>query len=256
MLPSVKSAARAVEVLEFFSQQREPRALKAICASLGYPQSSTTVLLKTLTAMGYLNYDRRARVYFPTLKVTALGDWVPQALFGNGRVLEALRDVHSATGEGVSIAIKNDIFFQYIKNIHSVHALRFEVPEGELRPLTQSAVGWMLMASLKGEALDTLIRRVNIAARKEEVVPVAEMVAKVDEARRLGYAMAENLPFAGGATLCVPLPIMIQGQPAVIGLGGWLERIRENRTRYLNVLKRAARDIQADLAADSFEIEF
>ncbi len=254
---AVKSAARAVEVLEFFGTVREPKSLKAICESLQYPQSSTTVLLKTLTSMGYLNYDRRLRVYFPTLKVTALGDWVPQALFGNGRALEAMRDVHSATGEAVSIAIKNDIYFQYIKVIQSVHALRFHVAEGTMRPLTQSAVGWLLMSTLKGDELDNVIRRANIAAGKAEAVKVSDMVAQVSEVRRLGYSAAENVPFLGGGTLCVLLPMTIQGQPVVLGLGGSLERIRANRARYLAVLKRCARELRGNGDGEgTIDIEF
>jgi DNA-binding IclR family transcriptional regulator len=256
-IQAVKSAARAVEVLEFFGQAREPKSLKSICESLQYPQSSTTVLLKTLTAMGYLNYDRRLRVYFPTLKVTALGDWVPQALFGNGRALEVMRDAHSATGETVSIAIKNDIYFQYIKVIQSMHALRFHVAEGTLRPLTLSAVGWMLMSPLKGDELDNVIRRANIAAGKTDAVKVADMVATVAEVRRQGYAAAENIPFLGGATLCVMLPMTIQGQPVVLGLGGSLERIRANRARYLSVLKRCARELRDNGGDDGpIDIEF
>ncbi|WP_158812581.1 IclR family transcriptional regulator [Methylocapsa sp. S129] len=254
---AVKSAARAIEVLECFGAAREPKSLKSICEMLRYPQSSTSVLLKTLTVMGYLNYDRRRRVYFPTLKVTALGDWVPQALFGNGRALEAMRDVHSATGETVSIAVKNDIYFQYIKVIQSMHALRFHVSEGTMRPLTQSAVGWLLMSTLKGDDLDNVIRRANIAAGKAEAVKVPAMVATVAQARRQGYASAENVPFLGGATLCVLLPMTIQGQPVALGLGGSLERIRANRTRYLAALKRCARELRGIGGGElGFDIEF
>lgn len=254
---AVKSAARAIEVLECFGAAREPKSLKNICEMLRYPQSSTSVLLKTLTVMGYLNYDRRSRVYFPTLKVTALGDWVPQVLFGNGRALEAMRDVHSVTGETVSIAVKNDIYFQYIKVIQSMHALRFHVSEGTMRPLTQSAVGWLLMSTQKGDDLDNVIRRANIAAGKAEAVKVSAMVATVTQARRQGYASAENIPFLGGATLCVLLPMTIQGQPVALGLGGSLERIRANRTRYLAALKRCARELRGIGSGESeFDIEF
>jgi DNA-binding IclR family transcriptional regulator len=254
---AVKSAARAIEVLECFSASREPKSLKSICELLQYPQSSTSVLLKTLTVMGYLNYDRRQRVYFPTLKVTALGDWVPQALFGNGRAREAMRDVHSATGETVSIAVKNDIYFQYIKVIQSMHALRFHVTEGTMRLLTQSAVGWLLMSTLKGDDLDTVIRRANVAAGRAEAVNVAAMVATVTQARRQGYAAAENVPFLGGATLCVLLPITIQGQPVALGLGGSLERIRANRSRYLAALRRCAKELRAEAENEiAIDIEF
>ena len=48
----VKSAARVIELLEYFAKARAPVPLKDICAELRYPQSSTTALLKTLTTLG------------------------------------------------------------------------------------------------------------------------------------------------------------------------------------------------------------
>src|SRR5581483_3153356 len=162
----VKSASRAIEILELFKIARQPRAMSEIAEALGYPQSSTTVLLKTLIALGYLNFDRRDRMYFPTPKVTALGDWIPQALFGSGRVLEAMRDVHAATGETVSIGTANDVYLQYLQIIQSVHPLRFHVDEGTLRPITQSCVGWMLMSTMADSKIDNIVRRANIATER------------------------------------------------------------------------------------------
>lgn len=246
----VKSATRAIEILEYFVKVRQPRAMSEIALALGYPQSSATVLLKTLVTLGYLNFDRRERVYFPTPKVTALGDWVPRALFGSGKALEAMRDVHAATGESVSINSNNDIYIQYIQIIQSVHALRFHVDEGSLRPLTLSAVGWMLMSTLSDEKVDNVVRRANIACQKADRVSVPVMMERIRDIRAKGYAYAEDIPFLGGGTICVLLPVKIQNQPAVLGLGGARDRIRENRDRYLAVLQRAAKSLRP---ADTFD---
>lgn len=247
----VKSASRAIEILEYFKRVRQPRAMSEIAAALSYPQSSATVLLKTLVTLGYLNFDRKERLYFPTPKVTALGDWVPRALFGTGRALEALHDVHAATGETVSINTRNDIYLQYVKIIQSVHALRFHVEEGTLRPLTQSAVGWLLLSTLPDDKIDNTVRRANIATPKvANRVKVADIMERVREIRQQGYAWTENIPFLGGGTICVLLPITIQNQPATLGLGGAAERIRENRKRYLAILQRAARSVAPSDAFD------
>lgn len=241
----VKSATRAIEILALFQHFREPRTMSELAVALGYPQSSTTVLLKTLVNLGYLNFDRSQRVYFPTPKVTALGDWIPRALFGTGRVLEVMRDVHAATGETVSIATRNDIYLQYVKIIQSVHALRFHVDEGTLRLLTQSAVGWLLMSSLPDSKIDNMVRRARIASRKEaDQVKAPQIVEEIHRIRQEGYAYAENTPFLGGGTICVLLPMRIQNQPVVLGLGGAVERVRQNRDRYLAVLRRAASSVE------------
>ena len=245
----VKSASRAIEILELFKVVRQPRGMTEISHALGYPPSSTTVLLKTLMSLGYLSYDRRERLYFPTPRVTALGDWVPQALFGSGRALDAMRDVHAATGETVSLCTMNDVYVQYIQITASTHALRFHVDEGTLRPLTQSATGWMLMSTMPESQLENVVRRANIATEKaSERIKVTDAIEQVRRIRRDGYAAAENVPFPGGATLCVLLPTTLRGKPVVLGLGGALERVRSSRSRYLAVLRRAAKTMSGGVA--------
>ena len=69
----VKSAARVLEVCEFFASRRMPATVRDICHGLGYPQSSTSVLLKSLHTLGYLAYDAAARCYIPASRVTLLG---------------------------------------------------------------------------------------------------------------------------------------------------------------------------------------
>ena len=238
---TVKSAVRVLEVLDHFRVCRTPQSLKEICAALDYPQSSGTVLLKNLTRLGYLSYDRSSRQYFPTLRVAALGDWVHQALFGQGQVFEVMRDLHSATGEAVSIALQNDVYMQYIRVIQSVHPLRFETEEGSMRPLTQSATGWMLMSTHSDREVERLIRRANIAtAQSADRQPLELMMARVRQARRQGWVSAENIPILGGATVCVRLPVTVMGRPVVLGLGGALERIRAQQDDLIRRLQQAA----------------
>ena len=67
---------------------------------------------------------------------------------------------------------------------------------------------------------------------------------KVEQIRAQGYGYTENIPFLGGATLCVLLPVTIHNQPVALGLGGVVDRVRANRERYLVALQRAAKSIQ------------
>ena len=238
---TVKSATRVIEVLEFFRDHREPRSLKQLTDALGYPQSSTTVLLKSLVNLGYLNYDRVRRVNFPTLRVASLGDWIGHALLGRGRLLEAMRDVHHATGETVSIAVQNDVYMQYIRVLQSSHPLRFYTEEGSMRPLVQSSLGWLLMSTRPDDEVERLVRRANIAiARPGDRVKVNEMVERVAALRGQATVYAENIPLLGGATLSTLLPVTIHDQPVAFGLGGALERVRPMQQRYATLLRRAA----------------
>ena len=59
----VKSASRTFAVLELFRDERRPLRLSEIYTALGYPQSSSTNLLKGMVIEGYLNYNRNTRTY-------------------------------------------------------------------------------------------------------------------------------------------------------------------------------------------------
>ncbi len=243
----VKSAARAFEILEYFRITRQPRSLSEIATALGYPLSSSTVLLKTLVKLGYLNYERRARVYFPTTKVTGLGEWIPKTLFGSGQVLDAMKDIHAATGEGVFLGAKNDVYLQYIQTLPSIHALRFHIEEGTIRPITRSIAGLVLLATLPSDKLENTVRRANIAtSRTGDRVKLPEIVEQVETIRRQGYGYVENVPFDGGATFAMMLPVLVQGQPIVLAIGGVADRFRKNHDRYLQALRKAVRSVRTD----------
>jgi DNA-binding IclR family transcriptional regulator len=248
----VKSATRAIEVLEYFKLSQQPRSMSELAHDLGYPPSSSTVLLKTLVQLGYLNYDRTRRVYFPTPKVTSLGDWIPRALFGSGQILDAMNDVHAITHEGIFVGAKNDIYLQYVKTRQSLHALRFHIEEGTVRPITRSAAGWVLLSTLPDEKIENMVRRANIATpNPAERMRIKDIFNEVETIRKRGYGWTENIPFHGGATLAVLLPGQVHDQPVTLGLGGSAERVKQNFDKYLGALKSAAASVKSDPGFDT-----
>lgn len=201
-------------------------------------------MLKTLVTLGYLNFDRSTRNYFPTPKLTALGDWIPRVLFGSGKMIDALNDLHAATGEGVFLGTKNDIYLQYTRTKESIHALRFHINEGFMRLLTCSAAGWVLLTTLSDEKVDNIVRRANISQPDGVMrVKTETILEKLADIRERGYAFAEDVPLEGGATLAILLPGEIQGQPVTLALGGVTDRFKKNYARYEAALFSAAASV-------------
>jgi hypothetical protein len=63
---TVKSAGRVLQIFEFFDEiQREARVAE-IAERLAFPQSSTSILLKCLVDLGYLDYLPEARSFLPS----------------------------------------------------------------------------------------------------------------------------------------------------------------------------------------------
>src|SRR5690606_14314614 len=105
----VKSAVRDVEILELFSRARRPLTLSEIIEALGYPQSSTTVMLKGLPAIGYLYNDIPARTYLPNIAVAKLGYCIEEVEIVNGPIRDLKRDPNSRTTDSFSVGEQNNI---------------------------------------------------------------------------------------------------------------------------------------------------
>jgi DNA-binding IclR family transcriptional regulator len=90
MQTSVKSALRAVQVFEFFLEIRRSATAKEIATGLDIPQSSTSMLLRSLRDHGYLDYDQKERTYLPTPRVTLLGAWLDTGPIRDGHLIDAL----------------------------------------------------------------------------------------------------------------------------------------------------------------------
>ena len=100
----IKSAVRVLQVLELFQRERQPCQLKDICTALGYPQSSTSVLLASLRDAGYFDHDSLTGLYTPNVRLALMTAWVEEHLYSDQSLMRLMHGVHDACGHTVSIA--------------------------------------------------------------------------------------------------------------------------------------------------------
>ena len=236
----VKSDARVLEIFEYFDERRSPLSLKEITDRLGYPQSSTTVLLKSLIVLGYLNYDRKGRTYLPSLKLASLGTWVADHVGPRGPILDIMNELRQRTGETVALAVQNDIYVQYLKMMDSDHLIRFHVPEGSMRLLTHSSFGLLFLSLGSNATAETMIRHINAAERDpKQRRNIPDLLRQIDETRRQGYCFIPNLPMEGAGTVTMMLPWEMYGRPLAIGVGGYVGRVQPNMRAIIAAMRSA-----------------
>jgi IclR family KDG regulon transcriptional repressor len=143
----VKSVGRVFEVLEAFNDVRKPMAAIEIAKRLEYPPSSTAALLKSMVKLGYLSFERTDRTYFPTIRIAIISEYLHGALFGQGRLMALMGDLHSQIGETIILGIRNDLDAQYVHSIPGIYPIMLNVPPGTLRPLCRSGMGWALLST-------------------------------------------------------------------------------------------------------------
>src|SRR3954462_4107703 len=160
--PSVKSARRIIEILEFFADRQAPATLMAVAKALKTPASSTSALLGTLQQLGYLDYDRHARTYMPTIRAALLGIWVNDLLLSDGTVLRLMYELRDQTHETVVLGTQSGLHVQYIHVMRSlIRRSSPGVASGRLRPLLRSAVGQLMLSLKEDREILALARRIN-----------------------------------------------------------------------------------------------
>lgn len=224
----IKSAGRALEVLETFARERRPLTAKQIERALCYPPSSTIMLLKSLTQLGYLRFDRRRHTYHPTLRVTLLGQWLREGMAGSDVVFDAMRTLAERTRETVFLSTPNDVAMQVTHIVPGAQPISLQVDPGMRVEMSASAVGRAFLASRSDDEVRALVRRMNRSRSRRGQPPPVDMdatLAAVAQVRRDGYAVAYDILPGVGAVAC-SLPRHEDGRDAVICVGGPSERIR------------------------------
>jgi DNA-binding IclR family transcriptional regulator len=234
----VKSASRTFEVLELFRDLRRPLRLNEIYAALGYPQSSTTNLLKSMVIEGYLNYNRSARTYMPTLQVASLGSWLYQhAALGNGyRWL--IDELFRLSDETVVLVTQNDLFIQYMMMRVPEHPHKRPPSPGEMRLMLDATSGMVLMSQMRDREIDKIYRYSNYyELNPDRRITLDDVMRRIRWIRHTGYCYWPEHPVPGIASIAMPLEHSIHGIPLVIGIGGTTERLSKRRAELVEMMR-------------------
>lgn len=240
MQRSVKSAARAFDLLEVFERHRKPLRVSDLVEALDAPQSSVSMLLKTLVTDGYVDFSPATREYCPSMRVAHMCGWVSQLPDRPRAIDEAMQQLAQHTGETVVLGRLECIQLQYVAVVHSRQAVRFTPVTGTKRPPHLTATGIVLMTTMDDDRIGLLLRRYNaelgVGGKPANVV---DTLAEVAKARELGHYQSAGLFNPGHGVLAMLLPSTIRGQRLAMGVGAPQVRLQLNQRDYLNRLKEA-----------------
>lgn len=245
-----RSVARAFAVLELFRTERRPLTAAEIGRRLELPQPSTRALLKTLAAQGYLAFEEARRTYLPTLRVTALGEWLAGAGLAAPELRARVDALAEATGETASLCGIQDIRVHILHVRRATHPVALQLEAGVGVALWQTAVGRTLLAACddttRQRLLDTMARRERDAAARRIIQGLPRELQRI---RAAGHLTAHDVFFKGVGAVCVPVGGTGSGTPLVIAVAGLKDRIRANEARILRAIRSARARTQAPAPA-------
>lgn len=243
---TVKSARRVLEVLEYFAQGVTRATVTQIANALTYPQSSTSVLLSSLTTLGYLEFDPDGRTYSPTLRVMLLGSWLQDELFGQGSLVAIMERLRQRTGQTVMMGLRQGIHVRFILSLKGTSADGIRYPVGVLRPVCRSAVGKMLLSALPNAEVLRIARHANaVETEPENRVSTRELIDEIGEIRQRGWAMTVDYPLPNRATLAVALPALPGQPPMALTVGSRKSVMLTRHAAFLAELDEACRRVAA-----------
>lgn len=222
----VKSARRALEVLDLFEKLRRPAAIGEIAIMLGYPQSSTSFLLNDLRRTGYLNYDMETRRFAPTIRVALLGSWIHAGTCGRTEISGLLAGVRDLARMTTLLATQNGLDLQYVHVIEARQTPKLALRPGTLRPLCRGAGGLVLLAERSDADIGRLVRSINAGAAgtREDL---RRVLRYVNRTRREGYAWIVGGVFSNIGSVAVRLPFNdVLDKPLGLMIAGPAWRIR------------------------------
>ncbi|MGD9942119.1 MAG: IclR family transcriptional regulator [Burkholderiaceae bacterium] len=243
---AVKSAQRVLEVLEYFASTHQPANVAEVCRHLGYPQSSTSMLLDSLEALGYLTYDSRSRRFRPTVRVMLLGTWIQDELFGEGSLVSVMDRLRRTTGQTVMVGLRQGIYVRFVLALRGTRADALQVRAGALASVCLSSVGKVLLANETDADILRIARHANaVDPLSRSRVHPRSLVEEVRASEQRGWAESYEFPSPGHCAIAAPLS-PIPGQPPMgLCLGTHTAYMQRERPALVAALKQACEKLES-----------
>jgi DNA-binding IclR family transcriptional regulator len=236
---TVKSAGRVLEILEYFDDVQRQSTVTEIAEALNYPQSSTSALLRSLVALGYLDNNRHTRTYIPSNRVALLGNWVNSQFVAEGTIISMMKELNDQTGDTIVMCVRNGLHMQYIHVIQATSPARLHLTLGTVRPLVASGAGYAMLSALPDAEVTRLVMRSNAMMNTGAAqVDARELIAQLATVRQKGYAFTCDLVTRGGGIIAALLPRTADQPEIVIGIGGISEVMRSREYQLAAILKQ------------------
>lgn len=237
----VKSAMRALQLFELFSEQKQPLSLGEISNLLQSPKSSCHELLHTLVHMGFMIPLNKGRTYYPSKRLYTMAETIAEFNPIKESIHQQLRALRDTTGETVVIGRLQAEQAVYLEVFEGTQAIRFNGNAGDLWPLHASAMGLSLLLGITGVERTELFSQMSLT----RYTP-ATLTRKKDLLARLECDFPKIFlchEEAQKDVSDIAMPLQVQGNLLSVGLVGPSFRFKQNADEYARALQFAVESI-------------
>ncbi len=235
----VKSADRALRILEVLGGSRRDWSLANLAGELDIPKSSMHGLLRTMQQRGWVEGDASGAGYRLGVRALLVGASYVESDAQVLRTRPTLDWLSDETGETVHLGRLDDGDIVYLAKRESRHPLRLFSAIGRRLPAHTTALGKAVLAELPGELREEALPEALAELTPNTITDRGELDDELEATRERGYAIDREENTQG--ICCFAVSIRTDDPPSdAISISVPLARLDDERTESIVELLQAA----------------
>jgi IclR family transcriptional regulator, KDG regulon repressor len=222
----VQSLGRAFGILEEVARHREGVGLADLSKLVGLHNSTTFHLAKTLVSLGYLRQEKDSKRYRVGRPLFALAASALDEIEMVNLATPILEELSRQTGESSHFAVRMGDAVVVIARTSGPGAFQLTDRVGVVRPAHCTALGKIILASLRPDQLSRFLGRVELKpSTSKSITDIPVLMREIAEIKRTGIAFDDGE--FNPEVRCVAVPVKdFTGQVVgAIGISGPIWRL-------------------------------
>ena len=245
----VTSVERALTILELLVEKRQGLTTSDISRRMRLPKSSTSYLLRTLVARGYVRRDPHTGLHTLGTRLLSLGGQAMQDMALREAAMPHLRQVVERTRLGAHLAILDHGDAVYIERIEAPGFIKMAIWVGQRVAPQVTAVGKALISHLERSKVQEMAaeRRIQTVTPKT-ILSLPHLFDDLAATRRRGYAIEDEEHAAGVRCVAAPVVAATGEVVAAIGVIGTVSQLSDEYLPTVGgIVRSAATKLSAQL---------
>jgi IclR family transcriptional regulator, KDG regulon repressor len=247
----VQSLGRAFAILEEVARHREGIGLAELSKLVGLHNSTTFHLAKTMVSLGYMRQERDSKRYRVGRPLFALAASALDEIEMVNLATPILEDLSRESGESGHFAVRMGDSVVVIARTSGAGAFQLTDRVGVVRPAHCTALGKIILASLRPDQLKRFLERVELKpSTRKSITDPSALLRQITEIRRDAIAFDDGEFNAEVRCVAVPVYNFTGEVIGALGISGpiWrmTDQVLQSRAK---LVQTAAKRLSAEFGA-------
>jgi IclR family KDG regulon transcriptional repressor len=247
----VQSLGRAFAILEEVARHREGIGLAELSRLVGLHNSTTFHLAKTMVSLGYMRQERDSKRYRVGRPLFALAASALDEIEMVNLATPILEDLSRESGESGHFAVRMGDSVVVIARTSGTGAFQLTDRVGVVRPAHCTALGKIILASLRPDQLKRFLERVELKpSTRKSITESSVLLREITDIRRKAIAFDDGEFNAEVRCVAVPVYNFTGEVIGALGISGpiWrmTDQVLQSRAK---LVQTAARRLSAEFGA-------